>query len=1100
MARHPYDRQGHEDSSPVSTKTRADDDELRQITGINPDEEQAMEDRATTDDMAEREGLKNLDKEDSKGSKGKSDESGSGEEGGWKTDLGGNRGGSRFQFLSNRRAKKTGIGLGITGLLVGGGMGIFSVLSPFAAIANMDFALDKPNRGLTSSVQERLRRGFLRYVSRPWSEGEWGETRVGRRGSKFVADFKTRMQDSHGISFGSDRNGQMTSMTVDLGEGPFDIEAQRTRLANEMGLPRESITADGGNRLRVDTPDISTTRTALSYASDLDISTRNTVRPKGLLAMRYRLLNKFYDAPSWWRPIERLKAANKKLLANSRLNVGRKIRNAMKNYEVNHPDKLPSRVAAKYRSSLDSIRSKVSPGALKTAGASLALLGGVCTIRDIAGLIPAVNRALAVVPAMAEVSDIKGTASTVKAMAIGDSIEEVGAVASRFSSDAYPSAGQPAKSISGAASMHSLIYGGAGQGAVADRKTVTAFTSRGGTVEALVNSLNDDPGVIADAGSVADGGFFDAACSRWGMVVQTGLGLALNVVAPGSGTLASQGLSAVRSAMTGALMTMVATHIAVSYIEDRVENLCGVEIDHEEQTEVVKDAHKLGDCLAYGAVAAADTVGPSMGGAEVSSQQYTALADIAEQEEVNEFRNLSTVARLFDITNARSLMSKMLLPLSLNAGGTATLLSGAGSGILSLPGKLLAGLGSVLSGTTYAQETTYDFGAPRIAVPLDLIDKYPDALENARIVEGYNLQDDTGSDTQKKIETCFGGKIQRVGTSIQFVSNGEEVNVAEKKYQEEGCDDVNERWERIRLFILDDSIVTSIACRGYGTQASDDTACADLGFSATDNSSTSTGSSFPCRGQNRPVPKGSGDFVLWDGITPSATAGNHSDGSPINVYIREACTPTNAKTLVILGSIHGSENGGQMVGWDMLFNASLPDNVRVIVIPELCACAGTGNRGSDLSVSSTGMQVDLNRNFDYRWNNVPRTHTIRSSGRTYSKGDSPESTAEARGLALYLRSLGKIDLFVSYHDALGYTAAAGNRTPVSLAQTYAQHTPDAPLRSAEGGRVRQGGSVDGWVDETLGFNSLLVEMTNNQSQSIIDGHVAGLTAAINAAQ
>jgi hypothetical protein len=259
-----------------------------------------------------------------------------------------------------------------------------------------------------------------------------------------------------------------------------------------------------------------------------------------------------------------------------------------------------------------------------------------------------------------------------------------------------------------------------------------------------------------------------------------------------------------------------------------------------------------------------------------------------------------------------------------------------------------------------------------------------------------------------------------------------------------------------------------------------------------DSSTSPNGSTISCKGQQRTVIRrnqGGTTFADWSGIPDSGTIGTGTDGTPIKVYIREACNPANAKTIFIGASIHGSENGGQFVAHELLFNADLPENIRIVAVPEINkfginfrAQNGTGGR-----VNANG--VNLNRNFNYNWNTIPS-----GEGNDNYKGTGPESEPEAKALADYVRSLGRIGLALHYHDNLNYVAASGGDTPLNYAITYASFASDTPLRLAEGGRVYQRGSLDGWQAEATGTPTLLIEMGDNQSDTIIQGHVQAVIA------
>jgi hypothetical protein len=253
------------------------------------------------------------------------------------------------------------------------------------------------------------------------------------------------------------------------------------------------------------------------------------------------------------------------------------------------------------------------------------------------------------------------------------------------------------------------------------------------------------------------------------------------------------------------------------------------------------------------------------------------------------------------------------------------------------------------------------------------------------------------------------------------------------------------------------------------------------------------GPSIPCEGEPsrnvvRALGPNSSPKADWTGIPTKGSIGTSKSGLPINVYVREACLgATNVKTVLIASSIHGSENGGQLVAHELLYKRALPSNIRLIVIPEI--------NQDGLNLSGTGIprvnanEVNLNRNFNYKWAAGSK------GGDNNFGGVAPESEAETKALVNFVNAIGKIDLSIHYHDDIDWVAAAVN-TNVALAQTYAS-TGAVPLRSAESGTVQQGGSFDGWLNSSLGVPSLLVEMGPTQDDPKINQHVESVLKILN---
>ncbi len=262
------------------------------------------------------------------------------------------------------------------------------------------------------------------------------------------------------------------------------------------------------------------------------------------------------------------------------------------------------------------------------------------------------------------------------------------------------------------------------------------------------------------------------------------------------------------------------------------------------------------------------------------------------------------------------------------------------------------------------------------------------------------------------------------------------------------------------------------------------------------------GYTVPCGGQPAPVRRLTGPRADWTGVPDSGTIGTNSAGQPIKVYIREACDTTNLKTIFIGGGIHGTENGGGLVGWDLLFNAELPSNVRIIAIPEINAS------GIQTSSRRNSAGVDLNRNEDYDWNKGgtfcivnkgARNNCVESCQETSSscpsyRGPSVGSESETKAIDNFLLSLGRLDFFIIYHDNVNYVAPVGN-TPISIGDAYAKIVGMTGQNRRGVGKtdpVTQHGSLDAWYNKQTGTPTLLIELSQNQGADIINLHVNAL--------
>lgn len=253
------------------------------------------------------------------------------------------------------------------------------------------------------------------------------------------------------------------------------------------------------------------------------------------------------------------------------------------------------------------------------------------------------------------------------------------------------------------------------------------------------------------------------------------------------------------------------------------------------------------------------------------------------------------------------------------------------------------------------------------------------------------------------------------------------------------------------------------------------------------------GYTIPCEGSPRSVVRLGGNSqprADWSGIPDSGTIGEGSAGDPIKIYIREACDTSNVRTLVVIASIHGSENGGQFVGHELLFNEDIPDNWRIVVVPELNKFA------IEQWQRKNARAVDLNKNAPIGWESTMSGRPDPNNNNY--RGPSPASEPETQTLMKLLTSLGQVDLALYYHDKLGYIAPVGS-TSMNIADHYAAQVGyPVGKEGARNSPVTVDGALDTWHNRTTGSPALLVEMTNDQSDPVINQHVNAVLSVLNA--
>ncbi len=1068
-----YDKK-HEDEG--NTLTRADDDELRQITGIDSDTEKQMEDRASNgaaDDTAEREGLDKLEGNNKDEQKKDDDKKEDNKESG--NDLAPTLGNNepkkksvRGRFLN----RKTAIGGGIAGLLIGGGFGLFGILSGPAQIIHFSQLLQQFHFTNNDNFSNSRSSRYLFHRMRAGTLGAGYakmETRLGVTGNRVADVMEIKLQNEAGLRSLYDTNtgnlvgyevvdeAKMVNTLIDADISPDTDLEFRNSADNVIG-------ADGSRgttrRVLLFKVDADGARTQLKFRRQFHKSVtktlgmnklanavgfRKSARRAGLDLSPLRRLNRAADETrvefarrlknAWSDEIRngrRPARTTDVTLTDSEGNVTPESADADREGKIAQNDA---------RTDPDGAKGRLGGANGKIAAGGVVGIGVLCAIRDISQSVELVKYANIVLPLMRIGTKIVATGGQVMT-GKNLTMEELGVVSEMLYSE----------ELGSWASARSVQYE-MGQEMTGPDIPASAKPSRIGEKPAVFRIVDE----IFKKASVAG----SAACSRIGQFV-------LGAV---TGGLVSEAIFEV----VGSVASAAGLNPLDMFAEWAVNTLAGEEVPGD------PEGTDLGNMANYGAGLAAREQMFDMGGTALTPAELGLLDAESREDTRREFRQQNFFARTFSLNEPGSLAAKTLFQ-----NGTLASLQSSSASITAPLLNILPNLGSAVSRIfipkTFAQ-ADYDYGFDEHGFTLEEQEdeRFDDPYENARIVE-ENLEHFVS-----EYGNCFSTRInpQTYAPEDTGITSFDELDPKCSNRSDEGL-------TRYRFYLADTLLVKSLACY----ERIEDAQCNEVGFGAQNagtpppsiNAPGLNGYTIPCAGQPRPVNRigGSAPRADWSGIPSSGVIGTGSDGSPINVYIREACDSTNIKTIFIASSIHGSESGGQFVSHELLFNENLPRNIRVIAIPEINK-AGILGRSARYRVNANG--VNLNRNFAYNW-------TLSNRGDNYNdSGPSAASEPETQALVNFLNSLGSVELSLHYHDNISWVAAAGS-TNVSIARAYAAHTPDTPLRAAEGGKVYQAGSLDGWHNQRFGIPTLLIELSNDQSPQIIQGHVRAIQALI----
>ena len=697
--------------------------------------------------------------------------------------------------------KKALIGVGTT-LVVSGSLFFVNLIGGPLELLHLSNILDRTSQPTQSMMRSRT--GSMLRNARAAQTGDIGESRVSRIGSRIFSNVTNQLANI-GVEFSdrSSRTGRPGVMSVDGNRHPQfrDIPGGPQReaaVARHYGINQSRVSTVSG-RVIVDLQGYS----AGAVRALVDTSLRNLEDGRVKTAMNKRVMAKFFNVPSLFRPFQRVQADTEQ-----RLDTRAQRRQTERERKAT---KRPT-LSPRYQSAIDTAKSRLQGWSGRIA--VLTTLQGVyCNIYGVRDLLPLINYAQVVVPASIESIDKRAVPAQLQA---GEnvSLAQANAVVESFSYDAQEAINEigadnldiedieqmeanDGKSIWSGKALSALANNNSGAGQEIDPGYKLAFS---GQLEGEnLSSLFED----SVAGSIT--------CSTAGMVVGGVLGTALAFV-PVAGWKA-------RAAIAGGqtLLFMAATNVITGIVIDRTS----------EHAMEVFSGPQGGNLLAYGARASNNMNAQSMGGVELSNTQTAALLREANERERLELQERSFAQRTLDISDHRSVLGQTYRSLS------TKFEAGFLKGLFSLfnPVTLFSSISNSITSVVRADTNeSYDWGFPVYGVPLDILnnDKYEDPYYNASVVTTIlDTRDSRSEDLIERAEICFGVRV--VNQSGEWnVLRDEAVNPLEDDYIDADCDDLSdEDWARMMLFVFDNSIITALDCY-EGNRVS----CNDLGIGA----------------------------------------------------------------------------------------------------------------------------------------------------------------------------------------------------------------------------------------------------------------------------
>jgi hypothetical protein len=713
-----------------------------------------------------------------------------------------------------RNKKKVAAG-GIVGAITGVSFYGLGIISGPLQLVHLSQVL----RGsLFSMERDKQTRGaaMIRY----WKTGDIGQTRLTFVGSRIAGNAVQRLE-RNGVRFvdrnpASGRPGAAefrTDRHPDTRGQSLTADEQRRAIARASGVPLSEVRLD--RRLtpqhrifRVNTPPGSNGINTTDRILRSGLETTKWLRGKFITPTEHRTLKRLYGIPRLFSPIQKSADIKERFTrwAISKEEKAKERRNERKGRAANYRGPVATKVA----DAKQAFRNR--PNIAGQIGQGLYITAGTCIARNVAGSVAIANRAAVVAPSVIEATHYTAVGDQVKS-GKNAYIEQYGLEAD-FLQD------ENGNTIWEAKGMNALSDPRA-KGTDLDPQYKQAFSNK--DVEQDIKDKFD----VKVAG-VSIGGL---ACSDPGLVAQA------LVSATFTGLSCSTGVGCVAAA--GKFIgSSIAAAVALAFLSgELVDALAEGELDLESLP-----AEQRGNVLAYAAREGANINARSSGGTMLSDSDRRAMESEQRFALQQEFQSEDWVARIFGARDHRSLVSRTIIQKSSpdpsqNLANIASGLTDFGSSIAAASSGLL----SALIPNVLAQEP-YNWNFPKYGVPRSVFNapRYADPYANAEKTAAI-FGDNEDHKLIKRAKKCFGAEIKKDSNNKWTAISQEDVNPAESEYHKANCNENNENWRRVQMFVFDSRLVDSMACLEEDSEFSSES-CSNLAVDSTATPSTPSGS------------------------------------------------------------------------------------------------------------------------------------------------------------------------------------------------------------------------------------------------------------------
>jgi hypothetical protein len=694
---------------------------------------------------------------------------------------------------------------------------VVSIIISFFATGPLEFihlaqVLEKNFFHTKTDIQIR-NKGLFRYAR----SGQVEETRLGKLGSVVYNRTLSQLKDQ-GIDFHRNGRGVPDAMTIDTAQNDNykDLSGnveQRAAIINDFEIKDPSIvveTKPGVFRVNLNNTSMkgidfvkATTKTAIGSLGNGEAET----------ALGFRYLKKAWDLPKLFSPIDKAKsvAKNKYASASAERKAADQAENQRTAVEEVAVLESPEVAPAKSKLAENADVFKGGVGAVIAGAAAGQLI--VCTVRSVANDAVILNRAAVVAPAAIQSTDKIAIGSQVQSMKNFDTTQLAAAkdsLVDRSGADVWH--GKALQVTEGVASPGGpdlpAKYGQAFSGAT--------------SADSIRKAIN----VTIFGQNVTD-----FACSDIGMAVTTlvGFGALLSGFFDGG---ASWGATA---AFVGEQLAYAAATAGVVYV--MASSLTDI-LKDKTVTPAVLSGPLGGNIMAYGARELGNVGARSMGGVAMDGTEKSVLSDADQKLYDQQFNSQPLAKRLFNVYDSRSVVSKLIDTGNLNPQGMVASIGHTFTNF----GSMFTHAFSAIMPRALAANQPYDWGFPQYGIPSSVIQdsRSEDPYANADYVatnllnpnDGAGATDSHNMSYIDKAMACFGVSISKDTSGLWSVVAQKDVNPGTDEYAKGHCNDTNDDWHKLMLFVMDSRLMDAESCQ----QGIDSQACTNIGEDDTSGS------------------------------------------------------------------------------------------------------------------------------------------------------------------------------------------------------------------------------------------------------------------------